>query len=127
MFIFSGDVTKDEADKISKYYKTVAGSEDCRVIICINKWGSFAENLRNEEKSIAEMKNRYIEKMNDYYSKSGNDFRIREENIFCTDWEMDNKKRQEFEISGIQDIKEAMKTHLKALGITDEAEIEAAF
>ena len=65
--------------------------------------------------------------MNEYFSRSGNDLKIQAENVFCTDWEMDNNRRQEFEISGIQDIKEALKTHLKALGITDEAQIEAVF
>ena len=126
LFIFSGDVNQDEADKISEYYKTVSVSDDCRIIICINKWGLFAENLRNEGKTIAEMKNRYIEKMNDYYSKSGNDFRIREEDVFCTDWKMDDNRRREFGISGIQDIRESLRAHLTALGISDEAQLEAS-
>ena len=103
-----GDLNQDEADKISKYYKTVSCSKDCRVLICINKWGLFAEDLETEGTSVAEMRERYIERLNAYFKTHGHEhLKIPAENVFCTDWKKSSEDLSKYGISA-NDFKHTM-------------------
>ena len=120
-------MNQDEADKISEYYKTVSCSKDCRVLICINKWGLFAEDLETEGTSVAEMKERYIERLNAYFKTQGHEhLKIPAENVFCTDWKKNAEYLSKYGISGIEEVRDAIKSELRSLGVTDDNELRAA-
>ena len=76
---------------------------------------------------MAEMKERYIERLNAYFKTQGHEhLKIPAENVFCTDWKKNAEYLSKYGISGIEEVRDAIKSELRSLGVTDDNELRAA-
>ena len=111
------------------------------MILCINKCGPFLrkmqEELSNKEGEVDKyhdeiedspstfLKNRFIDKLNDYYENSGQGIQVNSDDILFTDWlvgDTETKAVQDFGLCGVEEVKRRIQQYLLKYGIYDEAE-----
>jgi len=127
---FTGDVSALVSEEIAKVFQVMAGSSSSRVILCINKCGHHLSKLKTElaevEDPVSYMKDRYIGKLNEYFTDSG--VRLQRHHLLFTDWEVEQEGRA-FGLVGVEEVREHIQDFLVELSVIskkDIAELEAA-
>ena len=115
---FSGDVSEIYSQEIVKVFGVMKGSDSTKVILCINKCGSYLKELKKYFISADHMKEDFIDKLNEHYKRNEQAIFLEKSNIFLTDWKLEDKKESAaFGIVGEEEIKDIIKDYLVHYGI----------
>ena len=122
---FSGDVSEIYSQEIAKVFGVMKGSDSTKVILCINKCGSYLKELKKYFISADHMKEDFIDKLNEQYKRNEQAIFLEKSNIFLTDWKLEDKKESAaFGIVGEEEIKDIIKDYLVHYGIYKSNEID---
>ena len=126
---FSGDANKNQTQEIAKIFAVKKGSKSTKVILCINKCGSFLAELRQElslqQKPVDYLKQDFVNKLNDYYEENEISVHLSEADILFTDWELErNQESLDFGINGVEEIKQIIRDYLVDYGIYESTETD---
>jgi len=121
---FTGDISEIVSKEVANVYEVMAGSESCRVIICINKCGYHLQELKAEKKSIDFLKERFSSKLNKHFIQGNNDekeckIEVKKEHLLITDWNV-TEEGKEFGIENVESVKEIIKNYLVELNIINK-------
>ena len=128
---YQGAPDQITCNSLQEIYTTVQKSKGMKVILCFNQCGKSYDELIEENVTINDMKNRYVEQLNRYLnvangpSGSENDLKFCKEDICFTDWKATTEQRK-FGILGIKEIKTRIRKTLKELNLINNDELKAA-